>query len=133
MIKPARIQVRFADIDVMGHVNNAVYLSYFEMTRVHYFRELLGIDWDWQSNGILLVRNEIDYIKPILIHHTPEIHMYFEEAGTKSIKLSYEVKVENEIYTKGVSIMVSFDSRQGKTTIIPEEMKLALETLRKPQ
>ena len=38
-IKPAEIQVRFADIDVLGHVNNAIYLSYFEMTSVHYFNE----------------------------------------------------------------------------------------------
>jgi len=133
MIKPAKIQVRFSDIDVMGHVNNAVYLSYFEMTRVHYFRELLGLEWDWKSHGILLVRNEIDYIKPILIQHVPEIHMYFEEVGSKSIRLSYEVKVAGEIYTKGVSVMVSYDSRVGKTTIIPEEMKTALETLRKPE
>jgi acyl-CoA thioester hydrolase len=133
MIKPAKIQVRFSDIDVMGHVNNAVYLSYFEMTRVHYFRELLGLEWDWKSHGVLLVRNEIDYIKPILIQHVPEIYMYFEEAGSKSIRLSYDVKVNGEIYTKGVSVMVSFDSRVGKTTVIPEEMKAALETLRKPQ
>jgi acyl-CoA thioester hydrolase len=133
MIKPAKIQVRFSDIDVMGHVNNAVYLSYFEMTRVHYFKELLGLEWDWKSHGILLVRNEIDYIKPILIQQVPEIHMFFEEAGSKSIRLSYEVKVNGEIYTKGVSVMVSFDSRVGKTTVIPEEMKAALETLSKPE
>lgn len=132
MIKPAKIQVRFSDIDVMGHVNNAVYLSYFEMTRVHYFRELLGLEWDWKSYGVLLVRNEIDYIKPILIQHVPEIHMYFEGAGSKSISLSYEVKVDGEIYTKGISVLVSFDSRIGKTTVIPEEMRTALENLRKP-
>lgn len=131
MILPAKIQVRFSDIDVMGHVNNAVYLSYFEMTRVHYFKELLGQDWDWESYGILLVRNEIDYIKPILIQHTPEIHMYFDEAGSKSIKLSYEIKVKGEIYTKGVSVLVSYDSRIGKTITIPDEMKVALEKLKK--
>lgn len=45
MIKPVEIQVRFADLDVMGHVNNSVYLSYFEMARVHYFGELLGYNW----------------------------------------------------------------------------------------
>lgn len=131
MILPAKIQVRFSDIDVMGHVNNAVYLSYFEMTRVHYFKELLGQDWDWKSYGILLVRNEIDYIKPILIEHTPEIHMYFDEAGSKSIKLSYEIKVKGEIYTKGVSVLVSYDSRIGKTITIPDEMKVALEKIKK--
>ena len=101
------------------------------MTRVHYFKELLGQDWDWKSHGILLVRNEIDYIKPILIQHTPEIHMYFDEAGSKSIKLSYEIKVKGEIYTKGVSVLVSYDSRIGKTITIPDEMKVALEKLKK--
>ena len=65
MISPAQIQIRFADIDVMGHVNNAVYLSYFEMARVHYFKQILGEEWDWNSDGILLARNEIDYLSPI--------------------------------------------------------------------
>jgi len=37
MIDPFKVQIRFADIDVMGHVNNAVYLSYFEMAPGHYF------------------------------------------------------------------------------------------------
>jgi acyl-CoA thioester hydrolase len=36
MIKPAAIQVRLTDIDILGHVNNSMYLNYFEMTRVHY-------------------------------------------------------------------------------------------------
>ena len=49
MIQPANIQVRFSDLDVLGHVNNTIYFSYFELARVHYFRELLGIDWDWQA------------------------------------------------------------------------------------
>ena len=52
MISPATIQVRFADLDVMGHVNNSVYLSYFEMTRVHYFKELVGANWDWRNEGV---------------------------------------------------------------------------------
>lgn len=131
MIQPAKIQVRFADIDVMGHVNNAVYLSYFEMTRVHYFQELLGLTWDWKAHGVLLVRNEIDYIKPILIQHVPEITMFLEEIGSKSIRLSYEVKVNGELYTKGASVMVTFDSIANKTIPVPEEMKVAMEKLKR--
>ena len=53
-IKPTEIQVRFADIDVLGHVNNAIYLSYFEMTRVHYFNELLGESWDWKKKRCII-------------------------------------------------------------------------------
>jgi acyl-CoA thioester hydrolase len=46
MIQPAAIQVRLTDIDILGHVNNSIYLTYFEMTRIHYFSQLVGPDWD---------------------------------------------------------------------------------------
>ncbi len=61
MMTPAKIQVRFTDLDVLGHVNNNVYLSYFEMTRVHYFKELLGENWDWRKFGIVLVKNDLGW------------------------------------------------------------------------
>jgi len=35
--------VRFADTDAMGHVNNAVYLSYLEAARVEYIRRVFGV------------------------------------------------------------------------------------------
>ena len=48
MEQPIKIQVRFSDLDTLGHVNNAVYLSYFEMARIAYFTPLLGENWDWK-------------------------------------------------------------------------------------
>lgn len=129
MIAPAKIQVRFADLDVMGHVNNSVYLSYFEMTRVHYFKQLVGSNWDWRKEGVLLVRNEIDYLKPILLNDEPEVHMSLEKIGEKSISLLYQIKVNNEIYTKGRSVLVCFNSEEGKTIQVPIAMKDALKKL----
>jgi acyl-CoA thioester hydrolase len=129
MISPAKIQVRFADLDVMGHVNNSVYLSYFEMTRVHYFKELVGSNWNWRKEGVLLVRNEIDYLKPILLNDEPEIHMFLEKIGEKSISLLYEIKVNREIHTKGKSVLVCFNAEEGKTIPVPVTMADALKRL----
>ena len=129
MTDPAKIQVRFSDLDTMGHVNNAVYLSYFEYARIHYFRHLLGIDWDWNENGILLVKNIVEYKKPLLLNDQPEIYIYLAAIGTKSFEFSYELKVNDEIYTTGSSVMVSFDSKKGRTTEISPEMRAALEKL----
>jgi acyl-CoA thioester hydrolase len=126
MISPATIQVRFADLDVMGHVNNSVYLSYFEMTRVHYFKELVGANWDWRKEGVLLVRNEIDYVKPILLNDVPQIHMTLEKIGEKSISLLYEIKINEEVYTKGRSVLVCFNADEGKTIPVPVAMAEAL-------
>jgi acyl-CoA thioester hydrolase len=99
------------------------------MTRVHYFKQLVGANWDWQKEGVLLVRNEIDYLKPILLNDEPEVYMSLEKIGEKSISLLYEIKVNKEIYTKGKSILVCFNAEEGKTILVPKAMADALEKL----
>jgi len=124
-----KIQVRFSDIDVMGHVNNAVYLSYFDMARVIFFSKLLGEQWDWKKDGVLLRKNEIEYIKPVLLHEQPEIFIYTNKIGNKSFELGYELKVEGEIRTTGSSVLVSFDSTKMITKELPQKLKEVLSTL----
>ncbi len=126
---PFEVQVRFADIDMMGHVNNSVYLSYFEMTRVHYLEKLLGSKWDYQKDGFLLARNEIDYIKPIFLHDSPQIELKTNSIGNKSFTFTYTIRVNDEVRTKGLSVMVCYDSIENKTIVIPEKMRKAFESL----
>jgi acyl-CoA thioester hydrolase len=126
MIQPAKIQVRFSDLDVLGHVNNNIYFSYFELARVHYFRELLGVDWDWRQHGIVLVKNEAEYIKSVLISHTPEVRIITENIGTKSFTLGYELTVNGEVFVKGRSVQVCYNAETQQTIAVPEEMKSAL-------
>jgi acyl-CoA thioester hydrolase len=128
--QPLQIQIRFADIDIMGHVNNSVYLSYFEMTRVHYFGQLLGSKWDYQKDGFLLARNEVDYLRPIYLTDQPTIEMKTEKIGNKSFVLSYKIWVDNEVCTQGQSVMVGFDSTINKSIPIPDKMRKALELLK---
>lgn len=130
MIKPVKIQVRFADLDTMGHVNNSVYLSYFEYARVHYFNELLGLDWDWRKFGVLVARNEINYLKPVLLNDEPVVEILLDAIGTKSFSLMYEIRVGNELTTTGKSILVGFDASRQMSTEISEEWKEALKKLR---
>jgi acyl-CoA thioester hydrolase len=129
MIVPAKIQVRFSDLDVLGHVNNSVYFSYFEMTRVHYFQELLGKQWDWKKFGVVLVRNEIDYKRSVLLHDEPEIQMFTEFVGSKSFGLRFELKVNGEVYALGKSVMVCFDATTQLTIPVPDTMRTSLEEL----
>lgn len=128
---PARIQVRLTDIDILGHVNNAIYLSYFEMTRIHYFNQLVGPDWDWMENGVVLVHNEVNYHLPIFLYDAPEIHMYCTQIGNKSFTLSYEVFVQDQLKTTGKSTLVGFNSNKQQSIEIPEAMRTAL--LKLPQ
>lgn len=129
MISPAKIQVRFSDLDVLGHVNNNIYLSYFEMTRVHYFRELLGEHWDWKKFGVVLARNEVEYVRSVHLNDQPEVFMFTEHVGNKSFTLDYELMVKGQLYAKGRSVMVCFDAIAQETIPVPEAMREALSRL----
>ncbi len=133
MIEPIQIQVRFADVDVMGHVNNAVYLSYFEITRMHYFKHMLSREWDWNKEGIILLKNEIEYKRPVLLTDFPRIKMIVEHVGNKSFTLSYELTVDDKICCVGKSILVGYDNVRKKSILIPSQMKEELIKLQKVQ
>jgi acyl-CoA thioester hydrolase len=123
MIKPAEIQVRFRDCDLMGHVNNAVYLSYFEQARMHFFEQLIGADWDYKKDGILLVKNELTYLKPVLLHDIPKIKLHLIELGNKSVSLGYTLYVEDELRCTGSSKFVCFDFTTQKTVEVFPKMR----------
>lgn len=119
------VEVRFADIDAMGHVNNAVYLSYFEQARMAWFAELIGGAWNWESDGIVLARNEIDYLEPIVLSDEVRIQTGCVKVGTSSIVLAYEVyrrphgADEERLATKGLSVLVCFDYPKGVKRELP--------------
>jgi acyl-CoA thioester hydrolase len=123
MLEPLRLKVRFSDCDMMQHVNNAVYLNYFEEARIHYFRQLLGTDWDWRKQGILLRKNELEYLKPVFLHEPVEITCFLKHIGEKSFTLTYEVRVNNDLRTVGTSVLVCFDSSIMQSIPIPQKMR----------
>jgi acyl-CoA thioester hydrolase len=126
MIKPAAIQVRLTDIDILGHVNNSMYLNYFEMTRVHYFNQLVGPDWDWMENGVVLVQNEVQYHLPVFLADAPQIQMFCTKIGNKSFTLGYELYVNGQLRTTGSSTLVGFNSNKQQSIEIPAGMREAL-------
>ena len=52
-----QIEVRFRDLDALGHVNNAVYLTYFEIARLHYCKHLFGSE-AFSRHSFVVVRAE---------------------------------------------------------------------------
>lgn len=127
------VEVRFADIDAMGHVNNAVYLSYFEQARMAWFAELIGGEWNWERDGIVLARNEIDYIEPVLLSDQVRIQTSCIKVGQSSIVLTYEVfrlpagSSTERLCSKGLSVLVCFDYEKGTKRDVPALWRERLE------
>ena len=70
-----KIDIRFSDIDVAGHVHNSKYLCYFELGRIDFLSKLSGENWNWRKKGLILGRNEVDYLVPIYLKDKKEIEV----------------------------------------------------------
>ena len=108
-----RPEIRFADIDAVGIVNNAVYPTYFEQCRIHLFEGLVGQEWNWTDAGMVVARHEIDYLRPIALNDEVEIVTWIDSIGTKSMVAAYEIyikrRAEWKLASKAQTVMVSYD------------------------
>ena len=124
------IPIRFADIDMFGHANNAVYLTYFEIARTVYWKEI--INWDWNTTGIIIASAEISYLKPIRLNDEILAYVKTISIGKTSFTLKYAlvklVNGEEEICTTGRTTCVAFDYMTNKPTLIPKPSRLKMES-----
>ena len=119
------IYIRFNDVDLYGHVNNAIYLTYFEEARMLYFQDAIGTEWDWKKHGIVLARHEIEYKQPLRLGDSAQIELWVSKLGKKSLEISYLIaKKKGEDWvecTTGKSVAVTIDYETGKSIPIPRE------------
>ncbi len=126
-----QIQVRFNDADLAGHVHNAMYFNYFELGRIDLFKQIADENWDWRKKGILVARNEADYLKSVMLNDSIFVETKCEDVGKKSITLSYQIFRETkdgvkELCTKGRSILVCVEYGNNQSVEVFEEWKQVL-------
>ncbi len=117
------IQLRFIDIDAMGHVNNSVYLSYFELGRLEFFKNILNVKTE-RDFSFIIARCEVNYYKPIDLK-SPGIYlnMWCGDFGKKSFKFFYEITDSERAikFADGLSVQVFYDYTSQQTIPIPEK------------
>lgn len=117
------IPIRFSDMDMFGHANNAVYLTYFEQARSNYWTEI--IKWDWKKTGIIVAKAEVDYVKPILYSEKIFAYVKTSRLGNSSWDIEYVLVCSSEdgtetLRTKGKTVQVAIDYQSNKPTPIPK-------------
>ena len=125
-----RLTVRFADCDPMGHVNNAVYLTYLEETRFAHWRAAWGFgtsDPAPDIPGVILARVEIDYRAQARSGDVLEIRMRVASLGRSSFTYEYElVDSRGTLVATAKSVMVMFDYATQKPVPIPDAVRAML-------
>jgi acyl-CoA thioester hydrolase len=120
-----RDDVRFRDLDGLGHVNNAVYLTYMESARIAFLASL-GAGSDPQGS-MILARMEVDFRSPVAMGESVEVGVRASRLGTKSFDLDYEVRADGRLAAEGRSVLVGYDYTRGESVEIPAEWREWLE------
>ena len=121
------ITPRFRDTDAMGHVNNAVYLTYFEVARTAYWTTLTG-DADYRRVPFILAHTTIDFRSPALVRETLEVGIRIERIGTKSFGCAYRIEEAStrRLVCEGRSVQVIFDYDRNESYPVPDTLRAAI-------
>lgn len=125
----ALVQIRFNDVDLLGHVNNTVYQQYFDIGRLAFFQETLGDAVDWTRITPVLVHIETDYLLPVLLESKVVVETIITRFGNKSFDME-QVIVNEELqamHCKTKSVLVAFDPSANTAVEVPENWKKKME------
>ena len=115
--------VRFRDIDMFDHVNNAVYLTYVESARVAYYSQVTGLQ-DPHDFDMTVARVEIDFKKPIFFPATINVFTRACRIGTKSWTLEHELRdaANADLLATCATVLVHFDHQTGQSKALSPEI-----------
>jgi len=86
--------MRWADLDLLGHVNNVTYVDYLQEARVDLLRHHgpRATAEGGLVEGVVVVRHEVSYVEPLLFgKDTVSIEVWVTEVRAASFTLAYEI------------------------------------------
>jgi acyl-CoA thioester hydrolase len=121
-------EVTFRDLDVFGHVNNAVYLTYVENARIGYMQEVLGVE-SLEDLLVILAKVRIDFRSRASLGEVLEIGARVSRIGTKSFDLDHEVRgPDARLVAVASTTLVTFDYRGDVTMPVPDLWRERIES-----
>jgi len=117
------VQIRFNDVDILGHVNNAVYQHYYDFARIQYLKKVLGDSINWANQTLVLASIKVDFFSPISIDDEILVETRVEMLGNKSIAMKQkliDVKTR-EVRSSNRAVLVGYDAEKKITFELPDE------------
>lgn len=122
------IQIRFNDIDMLGHLNNTMYFSYFDIGKADYFNAIRRTDNHWGHLDIVIVNVNCDFMSRVRYTERIAVRTRVSYIRNKSFEVLQEMvdKDSNEIKAVCRTVMVGFDPATGKSAPLSHEWKKAI-------
>ena len=114
----------------MGHVNHAVYFTYFEQCRLTCWREVTGTPSP--HTRVIIARAECDYRAPAHFGDELEVRLAIGEIGRSSFSMRYHIvkTADEHLVATGSTVMVSYDYAASASVPLPAETLALLDKLK---
>ena len=118
------LQIRFNDIDQMGHVNNAVIMEFFDLGKDRFFRSR-GLPPEEGDFTVMVVHYDVDFRHQIHYHDSIAVTTEVEKLGNKSLTIMQRV-INTETDTVCVecrTVMAGYRRSTSSSEVIPPEVR----------
>ena len=117
------IEVSFRDLDAMGHVNNAVYLSYMETARIKYLVELLAVT-SLHDLPVIMAEATCTFKAPAFFAEQLTVGVGISRFGSKSFDMTYRIDAgDGRLIALGKTVLAMYDYAAARTLLVPEDFK----------
>lgn len=119
------VQLRFNDADMFGHINNTVYLQFFDLAKLEYFKCLMGWRIDWKAFGLVVANINCDFFEPSYLEEQLEVLTAVASLGNKSLVLEQRIVSVATGAVKAIArtTMVNFSLATGATEPISDDWR----------
>lgn len=128
-----QVDIRWGDMDALGHVNNTKYFTFCESARIHYFQSLeLNLNPNL-SQGPTLAHANLNFRKQVHYPAKLDIGIKVSSIKTRSFQMDYGLFLADTntdtLVAEGFSVIVWADYKQGKSTDMPDTVRNAIEKI----
>jgi acyl-CoA thioester hydrolase len=125
----APLRPRFRDTDAMGHINNAVYVTYLEVARQEYWRAFKHNE-NYRVVPFILAHVDVDFRSEALMHETLELCIRCSFVGNRSFGFDYVIREASthRLVVEARSVQVFYDYAKKSSMPCPDDMRTRFET-----
>ena len=123
-------RVRFGDLDANAHLNNVVFLRYFETARISFMRDLFPTHNPTDTaehTGLIFAECHINYRSPVHFDEEVAIECWIGEIRRSAFQMNFRMAVGDRVPAEGYGWLVGFDYAKQEAARLPEQLREALQ------
>ncbi len=122
------VQMRYTDFDMHGHVNNSVYLNFFDIAKIDYFEKVRSENLDWENVNLVIASMHIDFLSQTTYIDNVAVQTQTLRLGNKSLTLLHELfnTDTREVKCSCTTVLVYLDTKTHAPAPIPQAWRDAL-------